>query len=135
MFARRLTSHEMGRYDADEMTRTLGLLLTLVVVVGCALAVAAANPVIGVWQVVSSGAEDMNWTLTVREEGGKLTGTLAGGVGEFGLVDPKVEGDSFTFKVVVNESTYAVQTKVSGNKLAGTFKGPDMSGSLKGTRQ
>jgi hypothetical protein len=135
MFARRLTLHETGRYDADEMTRTQGWLLTLVVFAGCVLALAATNPAIGVWQVVSTGAEDLNWTLTVKEEGGKLTGTLAGDVGEFGLVDPKVEGDAFTFKIVVNEDTYAVETKVYGNKLVGTYKGPDMSGSVKGTRQ
>ncbi len=117
------------------MTRILVLLLTLVFVAGGVFAVAAANPVVGVWQIVSSGAEDTNWTLTVREERGKLTGTLAGGVGEFGLVDPKVEGDRFTFKVNVNENTYVVETKISGNRLAGTYKGPDTSGSVKGTRQ
>lgn len=123
------------RTGTTGMIRILVLLLTLVFVAGCVSAAAAANPVIGVWQIVSSGAEDMDWTLTVREEGGKLKGTLAGGVGEFGLVDAKVEGDRFTFKVNVNENTYVVETKVSGNRLAGTYKGPDMSGSVKGTRQ
>jgi hypothetical protein len=125
----------MRRYDADGMTRTLGMLLTLVLVSGCIFAMAAVNPVVGVWEVVSTGPEDMNWTLTVREVSGRLKGTLAGEVGEFELVDPRVEGDRFTFKLNVNDNTYLVETRISGNNLAGTYKGPDLSGTVKGTRQ
>ncbi len=135
MLARPLTSNGIRRYDADGMTRILGMLLTLVLISGCTVGIAAANPVIGVWDVVSTGPEDLNWTLTVREENGKLKGKLAGEVGEFELVDPKVEGNRFTFKLTVNDRTYHVETRISGNTLTGAYKGPDLSGSVKGTRQ
>lgn len=103
--------------------------------VACAWAMAAANPVVGTWDVVSANGEEYTWTLTVKEQAGKLSGNLTGGPGDFPLIDPKLEGHTFTFKININEEAYTVTLKISGNKLEGTWKGPESQGTIKGARQ
>jgi len=117
------------------MTRMLTLFLTIVLFAPV-LCRAAENPVVGTWDCVGTDdqGQSSNWTLVVKEEGGKLGGTLSGDPGEFTLVDAKLDGNSFTFKVIVNEETYTVDAKVDGNKVEGKYKGPEAGGTIKGTR-
>ena len=118
------------------MHRALSPLLTLAVVIGCATVLAAENPVAGTWKVVSRGAEELNWTLIVKEQDGKLSGTLKGDLAEFELIDPKLDGDSFTFKVSPDDATtIAVAGKVSGKSMQGTFKGPNDEGTFTAEKQ
>jgi hypothetical protein len=83
----------------------------------------------------SPGGEQMRLTLVVKEEGGKLSGMISGGIGQFPLVDPKQEGDTFTCKVSIEEQTYTVQGKVSGTKFEGGWKGGGAEGVIKGTKE
>lgn len=117
------------------MTRTLLLFLTILLLIPMASR-AADNAVVGTWDVVGTddAGQTANWTLVVKEDDGKLGGTLSGDPGEFALVDAKLEGSAFTFKVVVNEATYTVETTIDGNKFEGKYKGPEATGSLKGTK-
>jgi hypothetical protein len=117
------------------MTRTLTLFLTVLLFASVA-AWAADNPVVGTWDVVGTddAGQTANWTLVVKDDGGKLGGTLSGDPGEFTLIDAKLEGNAFTFKVVANEETYAVETTINGNKFEGKYKGPEAAGTLKGTK-
>ncbi len=117
------------------MLRTCAAVLFLLL---CASwVVAADNPVVGTWKVVSTGAggEEMTWQLVVKEDGGKLSGTLSGDPGEFPLVNPTLEGDKFTFQVTLDQVTYSVESKVSGKKLEGTYKGSEAEGKVSGTKQ
>jgi len=118
------------------MTRRLSLILTIFVFSFTACW-AADSAIIGKWECTSTddSGQTASWTLVVKDDGGKLAGTLSGDPGEFALVDPKMEGNSFTFKVVVNEVSYEVQATIDGGKLDGKFKGPEASGTLKGTKQ
>lgn len=118
------------------MTRVITLFLTLLLF-GLTLSWAADNPAVGKWECVNTddAGQTSNWTLVVKEDNGVLTGTLSGDPGEFSIVDAKVDGDSFTFKVVVNDSTYTVENKLDGNKIEGKYKGPESSGTIKGTKQ
>jgi len=121
------------------MTRRSTLFLTLflaLLMIGAVPSRAADNPVVGTWDVVSTddAGQASNWTLTVKEDDGKLTGSLSGDPGEFSLVDAKLEGNAFTFKVVVNEASYEVDTTIDGSKLEGKYKGPEATGTLKGTK-
>jgi hypothetical protein len=77
----------------------------------------------------------MRLTLVVKEEGGKLSGTLTGSIGQFPLIDPKVEGDSFTCKISIDEQTYTVEGKVSGKNFEGAWKGGGAQGVIKGTKE
>jgi hypothetical protein len=117
------------------MTRTLILFLTLLLAC-CAASFAADKPVVGTWDCVSTddAGQTANWTMVVKEDSGNLTGTLSGDPGEFTMVDPKLDGNNFSFKVVVNESSYLVETTIDGKKLEGKYKGAEASGTLKGTK-
>jgi hypothetical protein len=118
------------------MTRTLTLILTILLF-GSVAAWAADNAaVVGQWDVVSTddAGQTANWTLVVKDDGGKLSGTLSGDPGEFAIVDAKLDGNTFTFKVVVNEATYTTEGTISGNKFESKYKWPEAAGTLKGTK-
>jgi hypothetical protein len=118
------------------MTRFVTLLLTFLLF-GLGLCWAADNPVVGKWDCTATddAGQTSNWTMTVKQDGDNLSGTLSGDPGEFELVDAKLDGNSFTFKVVVNDVSYTVQTTIDGNKLEGKYNGAEASGTLKGTKQ
>jgi len=117
------------------MTRIITLFLTILLF-SFATCWAADNPMVGKWDCVGTddAGQASNWTLTVKDDGGKLTGTLSGDMGEFELVDAKLDGDAFTFKVVVQDATYLIESKIDGKKLDGKYKGPEAGGTLKGTK-
>jgi hypothetical protein len=114
----------------------LTLFLTILLF-GSVVCWAADNPMVGTWDAVGTdeAGQASNWTLVVKDDAGKLGGTLSGDPGEFALVDAKLDGNSFTFKVVVNEATYTVETTIDGKKFDGKYKGPEAAGTLKGTKR
>ncbi len=118
------------------MTRIVTLFLAILLC-GFGLCWAADNPAVGKWECTATddAGQTSNWTMVVKEENGKLSGTLSGDPGEFDIVDAKVEGNAFTFKVVVNDVSYTVETTIDGNKLEGKYSGAEASGTLKGTKQ
>lgn len=107
----------------------------------CALfGLAADNPVVGTWKVVSTGpnaGDEFNWTMTIKEQDGKLTGTLVGDMGEFQLTDTKYEDGTLKCKVAIDVNTYTIEAKVEGAKMNGTWKGitTGESGTIKGAKQ
>jgi hypothetical protein len=119
------------------MDRRIRLSLALLALTGAVALAAAANAVVGTWQLVSDspGGEQYNWTLVLKEDEGKLSGTMTGGPGAYTLLEPKLEGETFTFKVTIDEQTYSIQAKISGGKFDGTWKGPGSQGTIKGTKQ
>ena len=118
------------------MKRALTFFLT-VVLFSFAACWAADNPIVGKWDIVSTddAGQTANWTVEVKSDNGALSGTLSGDPGEFTMVDPKVDGNNFSFKVIVNESTYVIETTIDGNKIEGKYKGAESTGTLKGTKQ
>ena len=119
------------------MTRTLLLFLTILLLASLPAWATDNSAVVGQWDVVSTddAGQTANWTLTVKEDSGKLSGTLSGDPGEFPIVDAKLDGNSFSFKVVVNETTYTTEGTIDGNKFDGKYKGPEGGGSVKGTKK
>jgi len=119
------------------MTRSFALFLAMVLS-GFAACLAADNPVVGKWDCISSaeGGEEQAWTLVVSEDGDKLSASLLGAHGEIPLIDPKLEGNTFTFKVYVNANcTAEAKLQVEGKKLEGAFACPEARGTFKGTKQ
>jgi hypothetical protein len=51
------------------------------------------------------------------------------------LLDLKLDGNGFTFKFMNGDQAYLFDTRIDGDKIEGTFKGPEASGTLKDTRQ
>jgi hypothetical protein len=118
------------------MKRTLTLVLTILMFASLAAWAADNAVIVGQWDVVSTddAGQTANWTLVVKADSGKLSGTLSGDPGEFPIVDPKLDGNTFSFKVVVNEATYTTEGTIDGNKFDGKYKGPEAAGTLKGTK-
>lgn len=117
------------------MNRVSAMLVALALLLGCASVRAAENPLVGAWKLVSFGAQGLTWTLTVKEQAGKLSGNIVGDMGEFQLIDPKLEGATFTFKVSVDGKMYSGEGKISGKSIQGAYKGPDDEGTFKGDKQ
>jgi hypothetical protein len=121
------------------MRRTYAL-FALLLLAGFA-AYGANNPIVGEWHCTSDdgSGQKLAWTLVVRQDGEKLSGSLIGGpdrTGEIPLVDPKLEGDTFTFKIEVNAGcAVEARLKIDGRKLEGPFGCAEASGTLKGTKQ
>ncbi|MCS7314747.1 MAG: hypothetical protein RMI94_01750 [Bryobacterales bacterium] len=103
-----------------------------------ALPVAAADkPVVGTWQCVSDSPDgsQYSWAVVVKEEGGKLSGTISGAPGEFSMEDVRFEGGVLTFKVRIEGDVYTIEARVQGDNLEGTWKGPSSQGVIKGSRR
>lgn len=115
-----------------------GIFVALLSILVCAGWLAAAETSIGgSWDCVSTtpGGGEMKWTLTIKEEGGKLVGTAGSEEGDIPLNDVKFDKNTLTFKVVLNSETYEVQLKVSGTTLDGSWKGGGETGSIKGNKK
>lgn len=112
----------------------LALLLLAIVVYG-----ASAGSVLGKWDCTSTDerGNSLQWTLAVKDDGGKLSAVLSNENADIPLIDPQVNGNDFTFKIRVNETEIVdVKMKIDGNKMEGTFKGQDSgTGTVKATKQ
>lgn len=110
-------------------------LACLLLIAACVTA--ADKPIVGSWDCVSStpGGGETRFTLTVKEQDGKLIGTAGSDQGEIPLTDPKFENDTFSFRVVMNSETYDVNVKVAGDKLDGAWKGGGETGAIKGNKK
>jgi len=101
------------------------------VLLACALAVVAlAADVSGKWTFETQGRNGpQTQTLTLKQSGGSLTGSLAGGRGgEANISDGKVDGDNISFNVTRefngNSFTTKYSGKVSGDSINLTIEGP-----------
>ncbi len=74
------------------------------------------------WSVERNG-QTMEWTLKLKQEGTKLSGTMSGRQNETAIEEAKVEGDEISFKVV---------REFNGNKMTQKYKGKVGSDSIKG---
>lgn len=102
----------------------------------CLVALAAAKSIVGTWDCVTNTADgEMKWVLVVKEEGGKLSGTATGDRGALDLIDPRLDGDVFSFKADVDGVTYTVKLRLSGDRISGTWSGNGDSGPMSGVRR
>lgn len=113
-------------------------LLSLMLAIALAAALAAAQKeVVGSWQCISDSPDggQYRWTVVVKQENGKLSGTISGAPGEFVMQDARYEDGVFSFKVQIEGEVYVVEARISGDKLEGTWKGGSSQGVIKGTKQ
>jgi hypothetical protein len=116
------------------------ILLFAIVLCGFVPCPAADNPAMGKWNCTSADATGtrITWTLLVKQENGKLSGSLLGeNSEELPLIEPAVEGRTFTFKLRINaEETVEVKVEIDGDKFDGKFQGKQSgTGTFQGTRQ
>lgn len=119
------------------MARILAAVSMACLICFCAVAIAADSSVAGKWDLTSSGADgqDYSWVLTIKDDGGKLAGTLSGGPGDFTLSDLTYESSTLRCKVVIDDQTYSIEAKVNGDTMEGAYKGPGGDGKIKAKKQ
>ena len=122
------------------MTRFIASIL-LILLCGLGASAMADNPIVGRWDCVSTDERgtDVAWTLVVKSEAGKLSGSMVfvDQGRELEIVEPVLNGDTFSFKFRINvEETVELTARLNGMKLEGKFKGKSSgTGTFKGTRQ
>jgi hypothetical protein len=108
----------------------------LAAVLLASLALAQANSaLIGKWKMTSQTDQDpVMWNLVLKETDGKLTATLASDQGELPVKDFTYEGGVLKFKAPYGGVDYAIELKLVGAELDGTWSGGDNSGKTHGVK-
>jgi hypothetical protein len=90
------------------------------------ITMAAAADVAGKWNVTAttSSGREYKLELELKNEGGKLTGTMASSEGSIALEDVQLNGDQLSYKLPAGAG-YAVKFTVAGDSMKGTFSGGD----------
>jgi len=117
------------------VNRATAMLVAVALLLACASVQAAENPVVGAWKLVSFAFEGATWTMTVKEQNGKLSGSIAGDYGRYELTKPKLDGATFTFSIYVGEDIYEGEGKISGKSMQGSYLGPNGKGTFQGDKQ
>jgi hypothetical protein len=110
----------------------------LLAVFACPAVWSAGNPAVGKWNCSSVGENGakLSWTLAVTEEAGQLAAVATLDGTDISLIDPKVDGDTLTFKLRVNDhEVVSFWLHIDGDKLTGRFEGTDSGkATITGTR-
>ncbi len=103
---------------------------------GAPRAMAASPSIVGTWDCVSvvPDGSEFKFTLTVKEEDGKLVATAGTDDGAMPISSIQADGDDVTFKATVGDQDYEVKLKVADTKFEGQWSGGGDSGTLKGTK-
>jgi hypothetical protein len=101
----------------------------------CACVCSAAD-VSGVWNFTAKTAEGTEYKaeLVMKNDGGKLAGTISSTQGSVALEEIKVSGDNLSYTIPYRGGV-AVTSKVSANSMKGTFTASDgMNGTIVAAR-
>jgi hypothetical protein len=79
----------------------------------------------GVWETVTeTPMGTQKATLTLKSEGGKLSGSSTGAMGTMQLENGKVEGNRATWAMQLMGITLTADISVEGDKLSGAIGAP-----------
>lgn len=103
-----------------------------------AMAAMAASDVTGNWsgQMAGPNGEGFALTFTFKQDGAKLTGTVAGPQGDpIEIKDGKVDGDKLSFTIIVNDQmTIKHEGTIAGDEIkltSSSEQGPSGTVTLK----
>jgi hypothetical protein len=102
--------------------------VSLIAMFACAAVWAAGNPALGKWNCSSLGENGarLSWALVVTQDAGQLAATVTLDGSDISLLDPKVDGDTLTFKLRVNDhEVVSFELHIDGDKLTGVFEGKE----------
>lgn len=97
----------------------------------------AAAPIVGAWDVssVDPDGNPIRATLTMKEDGGKLVGSVTVEDRLLGMSDAHMNGDTFTCKVTYEDRLFDLKMKVAGDSLEGAWESSGgRKGNIKGKR-
>lgn len=102
-----------------------------------AASLGAAAPIVGAWDVssVDPDGNPIRATLTMKEAGGKLVGSVTVEDRLLGMSDAHMNGDTFTCKVTYETRVFDVKMKVATDSLEGGWESSGgRKGNIKGKR-
>jgi hypothetical protein len=97
----------------------------------------AAAPIVGTWNVSSVDPEGnpIRATLTMKEDGGKLVGSVTVEDLLLSMSDANMSGDTFTCKVTHEGRVFEVNMKVTADSVEGGWQSSGgRKGAIKGSR-
>lgn len=116
--------------------RVMAAWMAGLILLGCALVIAANNSVEGRWKVVTDTPDGgpTEWITIFKIQDGKLVGTAEGDPGHFEFKNLKMKGAILSGELVVEGDKYTFEVTVAGDKFEGKWKLNSLSGSIKGAR-
>jgi hypothetical protein len=120
------------------MTRKIAVALFLALAaLGVSTAAhASETAALGTWDIVAQTPDGpMPSVLTLAKVEGKLKAEIDLGGLRRTVSDETLEGDLLKLKVQYEGVIYAIQAKIAGDAMEGTWEGGGNSGSLKATRR
>jgi hypothetical protein len=89
-----------------------------VVLILLALAVSVlAADISGKWKTTAPGGDGGDIIFTFKVDGDKLTGSVAGPMGDMPISDGKLEGNNITFSVAMGDNKIVHKGTVSANEI------------------
>jgi hypothetical protein len=111
------------------------LALVALVAVGVP-ASAAEKDALGIWDIVASTPDGpMPSVMTVTKAEGKLKAEIELGGVKRTVSDETLEGDLLKLKVEYEGAVYAIQCKIAGDAIEGSWEGGGNTGSLTAKRR
>ena len=102
---------------------TLSATLRAAVLIAFSAVAALAADVTGSWSGSMGPDAGFQITFTFKQEGAKVTGSVAGPGGEaMPITDGKLEGETLSFKISFNGMTITHAGKVTGDEMTLTSK-------------
>ena len=116
--------------------RTLMILVAALAVVTPLALAGDAPKILGTWDALAVTPDgDLPALLTITEKEGALEAEMDIGGMMRRVEDEKLDGDVLTMKVIYDGAAYAVELKVDGDTMEGTYTGAAASGALTAKRQ
>ena len=97
----------------------------------------ASAPIAGTWNVssVDPDGNPIRATLTMKDDGGKLAGSVTVEDMLLGVSDAKMSGGTFTCKVTYEGRVFEVKAKVTADSIEGGWESSGgRKGAIKGNR-
>jgi hypothetical protein len=114
-------------------------LILVAILLGLAVAAVASGPavganakIVGVWNGSSSNSYE--FTITVKEENGRLQGNFEVQGSDLPMDNLQFDGSKLSFDLDTQQGEYSLQGTVDGNSMSGTYKSDGDSGTWKATR-
>ena len=108
----------------------------LICLLACVPGFAAGSAISGTWNLTADTADgEMRWTMVVKDDGGKLSGTASASQGDYTMEDPRLDGNEFSFKITFDGAVYRVSMVIDGSRVVGKWSGPSDGGKISGTKR
>lgn len=116
------------------LQRILGIALAIFVISLC-IGAQDHSTLIGKWSMASESDDGtIAWTLTIKEEAGKLTGTLATDGPETPAKNLTFTDGVLKFVAPYQGADYDIELKLQADKLVGTWSGGGNDGKTTGAK-